>query len=725
MHLPLPLTRDLVLIGGGHAHALVLRMWGMKPLAGVRVTVINPGPQAPYSGMLPGLVAGHYETDDLMIDLVKLGQFSGARLIVDHAVGIDRAARQVVLKSGRCIRYDVLSVDVGISTEMPNLPGFAAHGVPVKPMIAFHEQWLAFLDRVAAGNAQPKAVVIGGGVGGIEIAMAMAHRMRDFPGCEVTLIQRSHLLGGESPRVARKLRAEMARRGVTLIEGKAVRELAEGRVIMDGGDAIASDFTTGIAGARPAGWLADTGLSVTDGYVDVGPTLQTPDDADIFAAGDCAHLSHAPRPKAGAYAVRAATPLFENLRARLMGRRPGPFHPQGDFLKLMALGGKSAIAEKRGIYLGGPLMWRWKDRIDRGFMAKFHQLLPMAGANLPADHALGLPEALGDKPMCGGCGSKVGGSVLDAELARLADPKRDDVLAGAGDDAAWLKGPGGKSQLISTDHLRVFTADPRMMARIAAIHALGDIWAKGAAPQVALATLVLPRLSQEMQADMLAEITAGAGEVFAAEGAAIVGGHTSVGAELTVGFTVTGLADRPIGLDGGQPGDRLVLTKPIGSGTVMAGAMALKARGDWVLAALASMSKPQGDAARILADVAHAMTDVTGFGLAGHALDIARASGVQIGLNVSHIPYLPGATALAADGVRSTLFADNLALAPTLLRPDCPETALLFDPQTAGGLLALVPDAAVQDIVSSLTKAGYVAAIIGYAEAGEGRVILA
>ena len=130
MHSPVPLTRDVVLVGGGHTHALVLRMWGMRPVAGARLTVINPGVTAPYSGMLPGHVAGHYTRDDLDIDLVRLARFAGARLIEDAATGIDPGARRVSLAGRPDIRYDLLSVDVGITSDMGNLPGFAEHAVP-------------------------------------------------------------------------------------------------------------------------------------------------------------------------------------------------------------------------------------------------------------------------------------------------------------------------------------------------------------------------------------------------------------------------------------------------------------------------------------------------------------------------------------------------------------------------------------------------------------------
>ena len=216
------------------------------------------------------------------------------------------------------------------------------------------------------------------------------------------------------------------------------------------------------------------------------------------------------------------------------------YHPQRDYLKLVSTGGKGAVADKFGLRSGGAWLWRLKDRIDRKFMAKFEDY-PAMPRPMPAHPVTGLKQALGAKPLCGGCGAKVGAGALADALSHLPAPSRTDVLSGAGDDAAILS-HGDRRQVITTDHLRATCADPRLMARITAIHAMGDIWAMGAAPQAALAQITLPRLSEPLQADMLAEIMDEATQIFRAEGADIVGGHSSIGAELTIGFTVTGTA---------------------------------------------------------------------------------------------------------------------------------------------------------------------------------------
>ena len=170
----IPLVRDLVLVGGGHVHALILRMWAMHPLPGVRLTLINPDPAAPYTGMLPGLIAGHYSRSDLMIDLVRLSRFAGARLILDRATGIDRAAQRILLQNRPPLDYDLCSLNVGITSDLPDTTGFAEHAIPAKPLGAYAARWQTFL---AQDLPAPQIVIVGGGVGGIELALASARRL--------------------------------------------------------------------------------------------------------------------------------------------------------------------------------------------------------------------------------------------------------------------------------------------------------------------------------------------------------------------------------------------------------------------------------------------------------------------------------------------------------------------------------------------------------------------
>jgi selenide,water dikinase len=391
--------------------------------------------------------------------------------------------------------------------------------------------------------------------------------------------------------------------------------------------------------------------------------------------------------------VRAAPVLAHNLAADLAGRQRRAFRPQKDFLKLISMGGKMAVAEKRGLSLSGPALWRWKDRIDARFMARLRDLPKMPVPRAPADAATGVAREMAGPTPCGGCGAKLGAAALPAVIAGFAGAARADTERLPGDDAAVIRF-GAARQVISTDHLRAFALDPALVARVAAVHALGDVWAMGAEPQSAVATVILPRLEARLQGAWLGEVMGAAHDVFAGAGAACWAGIPRWGTELTVGFTVTGLAGRRAGdtWRAGRPGDALILTKPVGSGVILAAEMQGKALGEDVLACWEAMARRRAGRRRCWrlgqgddgcdrvrprrASVEH----LRGF---GHGRGDRSRSGPA---------SFEGALALSEKGVRSTLFdrtgrrwSRSSGRGRTMRA-----RTLLFDPQTAGGLLAAV-----------------------------------
>jgi selenide, water dikinase len=725
-----PIVKDIVLVGGGHAHALVALNWAMKPMAGLRITLINPNPAAPYTGMLPGHIAGHYPRDAMMIDLVRLARFAGARLILGRATGLNLDTREVYLQDGRCVPYDLCSLDIGIASDLPHVAGFSAHGHAAKPLGDYAAAWQAFLARELPN---PNIVLVGAGVGGVELALASAHRLRALGRRPtVTLVQRgARALSGVGPIARAMLLEELRRAGITLLTGAEPAEIGPNAVTLTDGRSLASDFTLAVAGTRGQNWLAQTGLKLVDGHINVRADLRS-SDPSVFAVGDCAHFGFAPRDKAGVYAVRAAPILAHNLRAALCGQALRHYAPQRDYLKLISLGGQRAVADKWNLPLRGGWLWGLKDKIDRDFMDKFAHYPAMARPEIPALAAPGLAKAMGLAPTCGGCGGKLGAAELASALHPLPAARRADVVLAGGDDAAVLRAGSGV-QVITTDHLRSFGLDPAVMARIAATHALGDIWAMGAAPQAALAQITLPPASGPIAAQMLAEIMAAASDVITNAGADLVGGHTALGPELMIGFTLTGLAERALLKTGGRAGDALILTKPLGSGVIMAAEMAMTPLnglilGEVVAQALQYMQRGQGPAAAILSPHAHAMCDVTGFGLAGHLLEMLQASGLGAQLSGADIPLMHGAAALAQAGVASSLLPMNIAahgsrIGWQISGENAPLASLLHDPQTSGGLLAAVPAHIAADLLSQLWAAGDErAAIIGHLHAGAARI---
>jgi len=366
---------NIVLVGGGHAHALLLSSWKPKLVKETQLTVISPSPTAPYTGMLPGFVAGHYTRTQLNYDLVKLVRAANGRLVQGFVTHIDRDAKQVVIDHNRSIPYDVCSVNVGATTDLPSLPGFDEHAIGAKPLGVFANRWTDFLQHVRASTEQQVFVaVLGGGVAGSELAMAINYRLRELgKHPTVTIIDHSDVLREVGQKARSEILKKLDEHGVVIRNKTVVRKLSHGLVELGNGEQLQAGLIVGATGVRALPWLARLGLSVTDGFLNVGPTLQTVNDPHIFAVGDCAHMVYAPRPKAGVFAVRQAPVLTHNIEALLNGEQLKAFEPQRDYLKLVSLGKKSAGADKFGQFAASPILWRLKDRIDQKFMNGLHR----------------------------------------------------------------------------------------------------------------------------------------------------------------------------------------------------------------------------------------------------------------------------------------------------------------------------------------------------------------
>jgi selenide,water dikinase len=298
---------------------------------------------------------------------------------------------------------------------------------------------------------------------------------------------------------------------------------------------------------------------------------------------------------------------------------------------------------------------------------------------------------------CGGCGAKVPATVLHRALDRLPPQHKAGLDQGleSPDDAAVLTPPPGKALIQTVDQFRAFIDDPYLFGRIAANHCLGDIFAMGAEAHSALAAVMLPHGEDDKTSDDLYQLLAGATETLAEAGAVLAGGHTGEGAEMAFGLTINGYADRDTILrkSGLDIGDALILTKPLGTGVLFAADMRAKANGDHVTSAFESMQRSIAPCIPLIRNHhATAGTDVTGFGLAGHLLEMLNASDVNAELDLSALPVLPGVAELVAEGHESTLRPSNEDsvgnAVPLAAHPSFP---LLFDPQTAGGLLFGLP----------------------------------
>jgi len=739
-----PVIKDLVLVGGGHSHLSVLKYFAMNPVAGLRLTLITRDLHTPYSGMLPGYIAGHYKYDEAHIDLRPLAQFAKARIYHAEVTAINLQEKQIVCVDRPPINYDLLSINIGSRPCALHIPGADKFTIPVKPIDTFLSQWDALIEKALTTAQQNKVfhlAIVGGGAGGVEMALATQFRL-------LYLFKHEHLsadnlkidiycdtdtiLPTHNSQVRKRFNRILQERKISVHTRHFINEVQHHQLNSTDGTQHKANATLWVTNASAPGWLADSGLQVDEqGFIAVNDSLQSVSHSDVFAAGDIASVINHPRPKSGVFAVRQGPPLARNLSRAIQQKPLKPFTPQKNFLGLISTGNKYAIASRSNWSLEGACLWMIKDWIDRKFMDNFNQL-PEMPSEAPPEYN----QAMADKKTiheisamamrCGGCGAKVGSTVLSRVVNRLNPISRDDVVIGLADpdDAAVSEVPAGKLIVQSVDYFRSFIDDPFVFGQIAANHALSDIFAMGAESQTAMAIATIPYGIEEQVEDQLFQTMSGALTVLNASNTALVGGHSSEGAELSFGLSVTGLADREQVLrkSGMQTGDVLILTKALGTGTLFAADMRQKAKGRWIDAALQSMLLSNQAAGFCMhKHGASACTDVTGFGLLGHLVEMTRSSGMSVEINLDALPIMNGALQMIASGIFSSLQDQNVRLRRAIKPTDNTAKSdprkhkhfpLLFDPQTSGGLLASIPAVNAGHCLAELHELGYPDSII-------------
>ncbi|MFT5323585.1 MAG: selenide,water dikinase [Planctomycetaceae bacterium] len=723
-------SRDIVLIGAGHTNMHIVRMWKMAPIPDTRLTLISPFSRATYSGMLPGTLAGLYEPDEMAIDLYRFAAPIGVRVIVEEVVGLDPDRRRVNFANRPPIRFDVASVGIGSVPAGADRWTNRATFLPIKPMATFRDRLDARLAEIKtsirhSGKQIPLQVaVVGGGAAGVEVSLCLEARLKsEGLAAQVTLIDSGEsVLRGYLPGTIRKVTEHFGHRNIAIKSSVRVEDVKDDSLTLSDGSLIDADIVIWATGATPPALIESIPLSKgDDGFLAVRNTLQTIDDKPIFAVGDSATLVDSPVRKSGVYAVREGPFLWVNLQRFLNGQTLKPYVPQPGFLSLLADGEGGSFLDYKGVSAHGRWAWKLKDHIDRKFMRMYQKYESMEDMPAPASRSP-REDQLRPTMRCRGCGGKAGAGVLRAALERIGEqhPDRQHNAVKHPEDAAMLD-PNSPAEMITIDFFQGFMDDPWLVGRVAALNSLSDIWATGGKPTQALAMVQLQEGEPRQQTELLYQVLSGSLYEFDRCRVELLGGHTTESAELTVGFTVMGTLDGKPALlkSDAKPCDVLILTKALGTGTLLAGIPQARTRGEWVDSLLASMLKSNEAASVVARDVkTNAVTDVTGFGLAGHLLEILDASNLDAEVRLSDLPLLPGAKQLLQEGLESTLAPANREVA---IRTKCsadrmtsaPEFAALFDPQTSGGLLLSVSPEKERQLHDSLNEAGVDAWTIG------------
>jgi selenide,water dikinase len=355
----------------------VLESFARKPVADVDITLVSPFPRQVYSGMLPGWIAGHYELDQCVVRIATLAARAGVRVHLAHVARLDLATRTAYTEAAEPIAFDLLSIDTGPVIDTAAIAGLAEHAIALRPIESLIGQWQRLLAHLADTNEPNTLTIIGGGAGGVELALAFVFRAQSGLPLRVQLVAgHAGILPSFAPSVRERLTRQLQLRGVRLISDDAVEITRHTVLLADGGE-LTTQATIAAIGAAAAQWPRASGLATDEaGFIAVNDRLQSTSHPFVFAAGDCATMLEHPRPKSGVYAVRAGPPLAHNLQRTLKGRSPDPYVPQRRALYLLSAGDRYAVASWGDWSVEGSWVWKWKDQIDRRFMARFADRIP-------------------------------------------------------------------------------------------------------------------------------------------------------------------------------------------------------------------------------------------------------------------------------------------------------------------------------------------------------------
>lgn len=673
----------------------------MNPLPEVEVVLVSKEPWTPYSGMLPSRLAGWYRDEEMHFDLMNLCAQSGAVFLDDEAVRVDASGACVFLKHRPPLHYDIASLNIGITPDLP--PGAMGHPhvLAVKPISRLLPQWARLWRERKAGA---RWVMVGAGAAGFELAVisslcARSAAREGVPargaGSEIVLLEAEYdFLPGHSRAVREKARRLLEAHGAKLKLGARVAEVRGQELVMSSGERVAFDEAVFTTGARAPSWFRESGLPVDEqGFVRVDPELRVQGFPNLFAAGDCISFDSRPLPKSGVYAVREGPTLTENIRAVAMGnRRLRPYRPQWKTMALLTSGDHRAMMSYGNLNFEGRWVWNLKSRIDRRFMEKFgvRDVRPMTEA----------------ANTCGGCGGKVSAADISVLIARLrANPEFARLLPEKTEDVGLLG-----DMVTSIDGFRSFTSDLYFFAQVGAWHALNDLFASGVKPTGVSVYAGMPEARPRLRRDKLQHLMAGVLSVLSKLGVPLLNAHTAVSHETTLVFSVSGKRESSFWVkSGARAGDVLIMTKPVGTGALlqaqMAGALPISAWDGLREHLLLSHEKIP----TLLADCGvHACTDISGFGIAGHLWEMAESSGVKLEIDSKAIAVLPGFAEVSRKGFRSALAEENrLAFGEKFVGLRQEDSECLWDPQTHGPLVVAVEVRLAEQVLSRLKESGF------------------
>ena len=672
-------------------------------------------------GMLPGHISGAYSFDETHIDLRKLANFANARFILDSATGLDSKEKIIFFRSRPSLSFDALSINIGSTPNKSLIKGAEDYSIPIKPVPIFLKNWGKIVQHSKQSNITIS--IIGGGAGGVETALCTRKKLG--ANTTINLIHDSdELLPSHNSKVREILKNLVLKENISLHLNEKVIEITPDAIQCESGNIIKTDFTLLVTNSSASSWLSSSGLDLDEqGFIKVRTTLQTNDLDYIFATGDIATIEGHKRPKSGVFAVRSAKPLYQNLKRFFNNKELKPYVPQKEFLSLIGTANGTAVASRGNFALHSKSMWTLKDKIDKNFMKKFHKLPVMEERqNLNHEDTETLEYLKKKSQMrCLGCAAKVGSNILSEVLSEIKEnyefKKDDSIILGLDDpdDASIIQLQRDIKLVQSIDFIPALISDSYNFGKIAVNHSFSDIFAMGAVPHSALLLALVPFSKESITKRKLFQVLSGVVEGLTEIDVALLGGHTAEGETLSLGLSCNGFIakEKPaFKKEGLKIGDKLILTKALGIGTLFAAEMRNETKGRWIDNAINSMLISNRKASEIaLAHSVVSCTDVTGFGLIGHLSEMLAASMKSAKICLDSVPVLDGALETSAKGILSSLHSSNaksinlINNSKDFISKD--KFPLLFDPQTSGGLLLAVPQEIESKVIENLIQNGY------------------
>lgn len=694
----IPITNDLVLIGGGHSHLSVLMKLSKKPLNGNRITLITNEIDTPYSGMIPGYIEGIYSWRDSHIDLYRLCLKLNVRFIHAEVERVSAHEKEIYFKDRPKIKFDVLSINTGIQSNNREIKGAAKYCLPVKPISKLTNN---FLNKITNFKS---IAFIGGGAGSVELALAIKKRFLNInQDIKITIITGKRGLLSTFPQKTKLTSLKTLEKfKIDIIEYKRVLEVKPKQIILSDKSILKIDKAILSTNSMTPKWLAKSDILLTkDNYILVNKSFQT-NYKYVFASGDVIDFNNQNLKKAGVFAVRSGKPLAINIRKFILGKKLVEYKFNKNYLALIGTSKRSAIATKYNLTFNSRFFFYLKKYIDQNFIKKFSDFrirkkftldaLKTDVLNIFVKHKEKITDE-NDIMQCKGCAAKVPLNALKQAL-----PK--DIVS-TSEDAVSV--PGHPELYQTVDMISSIITDPFLLGKIAANHSISDMVSVNSKITSAMMILQLPLSKTEINSRDLEQVLLGANEIFKTIDCPLIGGHTMIGKDKDpiIGFSILGQKQKKIKIVKNRrkikTKDLLILTEKIGSGLIFAGINNYLIDSYFQIDVIKQMIKGNLNFGKISNQLnILSMTDITGFGLANHLLNLIKRDNSKTGLTIypNKIPLFEGVNECLNKDIKSSLFKSNYDIAQKDIiykRDKSKLDNILYDPQTVGGIAFIIP----------------------------------